>query len=158
MPNTVADSDLVVNPESIDDDYIHVLAGIIWHRDDNDRFLIARRQKGKHLQDLWEFPGGKLEPGETPWNALVRELSEEIAITAEQGAAFMQVYCRYPERNVLLDIWTVSEYRGEVSPAEQQALRWISIDEAGHYEWPAADFPVLEAIRNSATTGTRYSP
>ena len=53
----------VVNPVSIDDDHIHVVAALIWHRDDRRRFLIAQRQKGKHLEDYWEFPGGKLEAG-----------------------------------------------------------------------------------------------
>ena len=158
MPSTAADPDLVINPDYIDGDHIHVVAGIIWHRDGNGRFLIARRQKGKHLADLWEFPGGKMEAGETPWAALRRELAEEIAISAMAGEAFMRVFCRYPERNVLLDIWTVTEFQGEAVSAEQQALEWITIDEVDRYQWPAADVPVLDAIRNSVTAGTRYFP
>ena len=158
MPSTAADPDLVINPDSIGDDYIHVVAGIIWHRDATGQFLIARRQKGKHLEDLWEFPGGKMEIGETPWAALRRELAEEIAISALAGEEFLRVFCPYPERNVLLDIWTVTEYEGEAVSAEQQALEWITIDEAGGYRWPAADIPVLDAIRSSETAGTRCFP
>ena len=157
MPSTAADV-AVVNPGIIDEAHIHVVAAIIWQLDEPPRFLIAQRQKGKHLEDYWEFPGGKSEPGESPWQALRRELAEEIGIEATQGSAFMQVYFRYPERNVLLDFWMVEEYTGEVVAAEQQALRWITLAQIDDYRFPPADVPVLEAIRRSATAGTRRSP
>ena len=89
--------------------------------------LIAQRQKGKHLQDYWEFPGGKVEAGESRWQALQRELKEEVGVHAIRGEPFIKVYYRYPERNVLLDVWTVDRYSGEVSSREQQALRWIDL-------------------------------
>jgi len=158
MPSIEADAVLIVNPVTIDDDYIHVVAGIIWQHGAERRFLIAQRQKGKHLQDFWEFPGGKLEAGETPWQALQRELEEEINIQPTSGSPFMQVYYRYPERNILLDTWVVQDYRGEVAPAERQLLQWITVAEADDYRLPPADIPIIEAIQNSATAGTLCFP
>jgi 8-oxo-dGTP diphosphatase len=158
MPSTEAEDHPIINPASLDEDHIHVVAGIIWQRSGSRRFLIAQRQKGKHLQDYWEFPGGKLEIGESPWQALQRELEEEINIVPTRGAPFMQVYYRYPERNILLDTWQVEEYRGEVAPGERQLLRWIEVAQAHEYRLPPADLPIIEAIKNSETAGTRYLP
>jgi 8-oxo-dGTP diphosphatase len=157
MPNTEADN-LVINPESIDEEHIHVVAAIIWKPGEQRQFLIAQRQKGKHLQDYWEFPGGKLEPAESPWQALWRELEEEVGIRPTRASPYMRVYYRYPERNVLLDTWVVDEYRGVVESREGQALLWIDAGQARLYRFPAADIPVIEAIKNNATAETRCSP
>lgn len=146
MPSTVADLP-IIDPASIDEDHIHVVAGIIWQRDESQRFLIAQRQKGKHLEDYWEFPGGKLEDGETPWQALQRELEEEVNIVPIRARPFLQVYYRYPERNILLDTWEIEEYRGEVAPLEQQLLCWIVASEAEQYRLPPADIPIIAAIK-----------
>ena len=150
-------SETIVNPESIEGDYLHVVAAIIWHPLLRDQLLIARRREGKHLELLWEFPGGKMEPGEMPWQALRRELDEEIGIEAVKGQPFMQVLHRYPDRSILLDTWTVDEFRGEVRARESQSLAWVEIGRLDDYSFPPADLPVLEAIRCSATTGTRRS-
>lgn len=149
MRNTEAENP-IINPVSIDEHYIHVVAAIIWHPQHHDRFLIAQRQAGKHLQGYWEFPGGKLETGETPWQGLVRELAEEINICAKDGRPLIQVYYRYPERNVLLDTWDLDCYSGEPSAGERQALRWIDRREIENYEFPPADLPILDLIRRSA--------
>ena len=156
MPNTEADA--LIDPESIDENHVHVVAAILWRGGDANEFLIARRQKGKHLEDYWELPGGKLEPGEDRWRGLQRELEEEIGIRATRGEPYMRVYFRYPERNVLLDTWSVSAWRGEVSAREGQRLEWIGSGEIDSYRFPPADVPILEAIRYSATTGTRRRP
>ena len=157
MSSSEADR-LVINPASIDEDHIHVVAGIVWNTENPSRFLIAQRQKGKHLQDYWEFPGGKMEADETPLQALCRELEEEINITPTRASPYMRVYCRYPERNVMLDTWVVDAYSGEVEAAEGQSLQWIGLDEVDCYRFPAADIPILEAIRNSVKAGTRCFP
>jgi 8-oxo-dGTP diphosphatase len=146
MPSTVADPP-IIDPASINEDYIHVVAGIIWQRDLRQRFLIAQRQKGKHLEGYWEFPGGKLEAGETPWQALQRELEEEVNIVPIRARPFLQVYYRYPERNILLDAWEIEEYRGEVAPLEQQLLCWIVVSQAEQYRLPPADIPIIAAIK-----------
>ena len=149
MPNTVADA-LRVNPGSIDEDHIHVVAAIVWQSSRADRFLIARRPEGKHLGGYWEFPGGKVESGENARRALVRELREEIGIEVLTAEAFMQVYCPYPERNVLLDTWIVTDYNGTPSAREKQVLDWISPEETGDYRFPPADLPILQALQRAA--------
>lgn len=149
MPNTVAEA-LRINPDSIDEDHIHVVAAIIWQSSRQDRFLIARRPETKHLGGYWEFPGGKVEADESAQRALARELREEIGIEMKSAEAFMQVYCPYPERNVLLDTWMVTHYGGEPGSRENQALTWISLDQIDDYEFPPADIPILEALKRTA--------
>ncbi len=153
MRNTEAD-----NSPSIDEDYIHVVAAIIWNRHHDKQFLIAQRQQGKHLEHYWELPGGKLEVGETPLQALRRELAEEINIEVSKAAPYMQVYHRYPERNILLDTWSVDAYLGEVEAREQQALAWIDVEEIDLYRFPPADIPILDTIKRSAKGETRRLP
>ena len=149
MPSTEADP--VINPASIDEDYIHVVAAILWHPARRGHFLIAQRQKGKHLEHYWEFPGGKLETDEAPWQGLKREIAEEIGVDLISGSPFIQVYYRYPERNVLLDTWQVQQFSGDAVSREQQALAWIAIDEMENYRFPPADLPILDLIKRSAT-------
>lgn len=147
MPNTVAER-LIINPESIDEEYIHVVAAIIRQRGNHRRFLIAQRPKGKHLADYWELPGGKVETNESVHQALQRELGEEIGIRALTATPFMQVFYRYPERNILLDTWMVDAYAGEVNACEQQLVAWIEIEEIDSYPFPPADIPILDALKN----------
>ncbi|MCP4876691.1 MAG: (deoxy)nucleoside triphosphate pyrophosphohydrolase [Gammaproteobacteria bacterium] len=151
MPSTVADNP-VINPLEINEDYIHVVAALIWHRQNRQQFLIAQRQKGRHLEDYWEFPGGKLEVNESPWQGLRRELHEEINIRPTSAVPYLQVYYRYPDRNILLDTWLVEDYLGEIKPCEQQALAWIELTQIDSYRFPPADVPILEAIKCNATT------
>ena len=153
MPNTVAEN-LVINPARISGDYIHVVAALIWKQPDREQFLIAQRQKGKHLEGYWEFPGGKLESYESPWQGLQRELAEEINIQMIKARPFMQVYYRYPDRNILLDAWSVEEYQGEVMSREEQAIRWVALNQVDSFRFPPADIPILEAIKSSGIAGT----
>jgi 8-oxo-dGTP diphosphatase len=146
MPNTEVER-LLVDPAGFDDDYIHVVAAVIWKRDCRQNFLIARRQQGKHLAYYWELPGGKVEADESPRQALDRELVEEINIEPVSATQFMQVYHRYPERNILLDTWIVDNYQGEVVAREQQALAWIDCDQISAYQFPDADLPILDALK-----------
>lgn len=157
MPSIAADIPLI-NPGPIDEQHIHVMAAIIWNPDNPRQFLIAQRPRGKHLEGYWEFPGGKLEPGETPQQGLTRELVEEIGIRTTSSAPYMQVYYRYPERNILLDVWVVEEFVGQVQAQERQALNWIDATQTDTYRFPPADEPILDAIRSSATAGTRRFP
>jgi 8-oxo-dGTP diphosphatase len=146
MPNTGVEHSLV-DPDELDDDYIHVVAAIIWKQDSPQQFLIARRQKGKHLEHYWELPGGKVEADESPRQALQRELVEEINIRTISATQFMQVYHRYPDRNILLDTWIVDDYHGDIMPQEQQALAWIDCDQISAYRFPDADLPILDALK-----------
>ena len=149
MPSTAAES-VQINPSSIDEDHVHVVAAIIRQTAQPDRFLIAQRPVGKHLAGYWEFPGGKVEASEAPRQALERELHEEIGIRVVDAQAFMQVYYRYPERNVLLDTWMVLAYDGEVQACENQKLMWIGTAEIENYAFPPADEPILEALKRAA--------
>lgn len=165
MPSTAADS-LIINPTSIDEDYLHVVAAIIWkarspqpdRRISQRKFLISQRLKGKHLENYWEFPGGKRELDESPWQALQRELEEEIKIIPTKAAPYMQVYYRYPDRNILLDAWMVEEYQGETMSGEGQLLRWINTSQVHQYRLPPADLPIIEAIKSNETAGTQHLP
>jgi 8-oxo-dGTP diphosphatase len=150
-------AETLVDPGEIVEPHLHVVAAVIWHRRDAGRMLIARRQQGTHLADYWELPGGKLEGSESPWQGLLRELREELGIRVTDGRPFLKVYHRYPERNVLLDTWIVDGYRGEVTAMEGQPLAWVEVAELENYRFPAADIPILAAIKRSARAETRRS-
>ena len=93
------------------------------------RVLIAQRPAGKHLAGAWEFPGGKLEPGEAPGEGLARELREEIGITIRQPRPLIRVRHAYPHGEVLLDVWVVRRYRGKPRGLDGQRLRWCNARE-----------------------------
>ncbi len=124
---------------------IQVVAGVI--RDTRGRVLIQRRDPHAHQGGLWEFPGGKLEPGESVQSALRRELDEELGITVERARPLIRVRHAYPERRVLLDVWCVERYRGAVEPRLGQPLDWVAPEALRAEAFPAADRPVLAALR-----------
>ncbi len=123
---------------------IHVAAAVI--RDASGRVLIARRPPGRPLAGSWEFPGGKVADGETVRDALARELREEIGIEVRAAEPLMCYRHAYPERVVVLDVWTVGEYAGEPRALEGQALRWESLDRLMSSGLLEADRPIVEAL------------
>ncbi|WP_405227728.1 8-oxo-dGTP diphosphatase MutT [Lentisalinibacter sediminis] len=123
---------------------LQVVAGIL--RDGDSRILISRRQPGKHGAGRWEFPGGKIAPGEEPLAALRRELAEEIGIEVLGARRFMALEHDYPERSVALDFHLVTGWRGRVQALERQELAWASAAELFDYDMLEADAPVLEAL------------
>lgn len=130
---------------------IHVVAAVIWHPAETGTFLISRRQQGKHLEHLWELPGGKKHPQESAFQALARELLEEVNIDDINAAPFMQVTHDYPDRCIFLDVWQVTDFIGEVYGREGQEICWIPIGKINEYHFPDADKPVLEAIVSNAS-------
>jgi 8-oxo-dGTP diphosphatase len=124
---------------------VHVVAGIV--RDEQGRVLLAQRPPGKHLAGLWEFPGGKREPEESPEHALRRELAEEIGIETGAVEPLIAVPWHYPEKSVLLDVYAVRDWRGEAHGREGQALRWVGIEAMHALPMPPADKPVIAALR-----------
>lgn len=124
---------------------VEVLAGVI--TDARDRVLLARRTEGRDLAGLWEFPGGKREPGETPEEALVRELQEELGITAHVGAHVITVPLRGPARRLRLDVRRVTHWTGIPRGREGQALAWVPAHKLATYAMPPADIPVVAALR-----------
>jgi mutator protein MutT len=126
--------------------FVHVVAAAVV--DDQGRVLIAQRPRGKHLAGGWEFPGGKLEPGEERLAGLVRELREELGITAvATPRPLIRVRHGYPSREVLLDMWVVKRYSGEPRGLDGQALRWCTHDELAVSELLPADKPIVAALR-----------
>lgn len=126
------------------DKLIEVVAGVM--RDAHARVLLAQRPKGKHLAGTWEFPGGKREPGETPAQALERELHEELGITVGPVRPWLALTHRYPELSVRLQLFTVDDWRGEARGREGQALRWATAREMRRLPMPAADRPIVRAL------------
>ena len=102
---------------------MHVVAGLLL--DTTGRVLLAQRPAGKHLAGFWEFPGGKLEPGETPLDGLVRELREELGITLKQARPLIAVPWTYGDRELLLDAWFVEQWLDEPQSLEGQPLKWL---------------------------------
>lgn len=111
------------------------------------RVLIAQRPSGKHLAGGWEFPGGKLEPGEERAAGLARELQEELGITIGAPRPLMRVQHAYPSRVVLLDMWVVKRYVGEPQGLDGQALRWCAQDDLPEADLLPADKPIVAALR-----------
>ena len=114
--------------------------------DARGRVLLARRTEGRDLAGLWEFPGGKREPGESPEQALVRELREELGIEVKTGAPLIAVAQQYPHKRLRLDVRRVNRWRGTPRGHEGQALAWVPPDKLPGYAMPPADRPVVAAL------------
>ncbi len=122
---------------------VHVAAAVI--RGADKRILIARRADNQHQGGLWEFPGGKVEPGEAVQTALARELHEELAITLTAARPLIKVRHDYPDKHVLLDVWEVTAFTGEPRGVEGQPLKWVTARELALHEFPAANQPIVAA-------------
>lgn len=125
-------------------EYIHVVAAVVVQ---DSRVLIARRPENVHQGGKWEFPGGKVEKDESVTGALVRELKEELGIKATNFRPLIKIRHEYPEKKVLLDVWLVDEFQGIADGKEGQAVAWVLLETLDHYEFPAANFPVLNALK-----------
>lgn len=124
---------------------IQVVAAVL--ADTDKRILIAQRPAGKFMAGYWEFPGGKLEAGETSLAGLQRELREELGITVEYARPLIRFTHVYPEMQVDLDVWCVSHYSGEPHAAEHQSLAWVRPREISGWKLLPADGPIITAIR-----------
>ncbi len=120
-----------------------VVAALIWKR---DRFLICQRPAYKERALLWEFAGGKVEPGESEEQALVREVQEELGVRIEVGAKYMQVVHTYPDLTVHLALFHARITAGKPHLFEHQDLRWIRVEEIGEYDFCPADTAFLLAL------------
>jgi 8-oxo-dGTP diphosphatase len=116
--------------------------------DADGRVLLAQRPEGKTLAGLWEFPGGKLEPGERPEAALIRELAEELGITVEEPCLAPLTFASYayPDFHLLMPLYVCRRWQGIVSPREGQTLKWVKPHDLRSYPMPPADAPLIPAL------------
>ena len=124
---------------------IDVAVGILMRR--NGDVLLGQRPEGKPYAGYWEFPGGKVDPGEDLPAALARELEEEIGVTTEIGAEIHRIVHPYPDRDVRLFFYDVRILSGEPQKLEVADLRWVTTDELMNYQFPEADLPLLNQLR-----------
>ncbi len=123
---------------------LNVVAAII--RDRHGRVLLSQRPAHKHQGGRWEFPGGKVEPGESLHQALVRELHEELGVEVASSRPFMTIDHQYPELKVRLHFREVLGWRGDPVAREQQPFDWYALSELGRLTFPAANQPVVTAL------------
>lgn len=111
------------------------------------RLLIARRPEGKHMAGRWEFPGGKLEKGESPEKAIEREIREELAAEIRAGRVYQAIAYSYPEKDVLLLFYAASVVSGEPRPLEEAEIRWITLEELDGYAFAPVDAMLVERLK-----------
>jgi len=127
-----------------------VLVSAVALVDADGRVLLAQRPAGKSMAGLWEFPGGKVNPGETPEAALIRELAEELAIdvTASCLAPFTFASYTYPDFHLLMPLYVCRKWSGIPAAQEGQLLAWVRPARLGDYPMPPADVPLVAMLRD----------
>jgi 8-oxo-dGTP diphosphatase len=124
---------------------LQVAVGVITNQ--NSEILLTLRPKHVHQGGLWEFPGGKLEAGESVQQALYRELQEEIGIQVETAQPLIRVRHDYGDKRVELDVWRVTQYTGTATACEGQQMRWVGPEQLPMFSFPAANMPIIKAAQ-----------
>ncbi len=125
--------------------HIQVAVGVIV---DNDRVLLAKRPEHLHQGNKWEFPGGKIETGESLEDAITRELSEELAIQVTKQRAWFSLDYDYPEKRVSLHMSIVMAFIGEPRGNEGQPVEWVAINQLGQFTFPDANQPIIDKLQS----------
>ena len=123
---------------------IAVVAALIW---DKGRFLACQRPESKARGGLWEFVGGKVEPGETKPQAIIRECREELGITISVGEPFLELTHRYSDLTIQLTVFHASIAAGTPRLLEHQAMRWVTVEEAERMPFCLADQEIIERLK-----------
>ncbi len=127
-----------------------VLVAAVALIDADGRVLLAQRPPGKSMAGLWEFPGGKVEPGETPEAALIRELHEELGIDTQESCLAPLTFAShgYADFHLLMPLFACRRWQGTVTPREGQALAWVRARALRDYPMPPADLPLIPILRD----------
>lgn len=128
---------------------VRVAVGVI--ENSQGEIFICRRGADQHQANKWEFPGGKVETGETITQALARELAEEIGIEVHACQPFMQIEHDYGDKHVTLAIRKVTAFSGEPSGLEGQPSRWVPVSELNQYDFPAANGPIVDKLNQAVS-------
>ncbi|AWB68731.1 8-oxo-dGTP diphosphatase MutT [Saccharobesus litoralis] len=126
---------------------VNVAVGVVVN--EQKQILLAKRAKEQHQGGLWEFPGGKVELGESTFKALVREFKEEVDLELEHGQPLILIEHDYGDKQVRLDTWLVEQFSGSARGVEGQEVRWVPVAELANYEFPAANQAILQAINQT---------
>lgn len=114
---------------------------------DENQVLISQRPEHVHLGGYWEFPGGKVEQNENIEEALFREIKEELSIEVLKSRPLIKVTHHYDDKSVLLDVWKVNDYSGDIKGNEGQKIDWKTLQQLGYIRLPEADLPIIQALR-----------
>jgi len=127
-----------------------VLVSAVALIDRDGRLLLAQRPAGKSMAGLWEFPGGKVEPGESPEHALIRELQEELGIDTWQSCLAPLAFAShaYDDFHLLMPLFACRKWNGIPQPREGQTLKWVPVSDLGQYQMPPADKPLIPILRD----------
>ena len=127
-----------------------VLVSAVALIDADGRVLLAQRPAGKSMAGLWEFPGGKVEPGETPEAALIRELHEELGIETWASCLAPLTFAShaYADFHLLMPLFACRRWQGTLQPREGQALKWVRVGDLRAYPMPPADLPLFPILRD----------
>lgn len=129
---------------AVEEKHVHVAVGIV--KNAQNQVLVSLRHPDAHQGGLWEFPGGKVDPGETVQEALCREFREELGISPTRFSPLKKILHQYPDKKVLLDVWIISAYEGEPEGLEGQVIKWQSADKFQYDKFPKANREIIDAL------------
>lgn len=129
----------------MDTEIVHVAVAAIVNS--NNEILISQRPPDVHQGGLWEFPGGKLEYGESVQQALMREINEELDLVIKSSRPLIKITHQYDDKTVLLDVWKVDDYSGDAFGKEGQAIKWQAVNQLDPVDFPAADVSVIQSLK-----------
>lgn len=133
-----------IAPNSMSISRVYVAVGVV--RNPQGQILIAKRPPHVHQGDLWEFPGGKIEAGETRQQALQREMHEEVGIDVRHARPLIRIPYHYPDKEVLLDVWLIDGFEGNPHGKENQPIDWLTPSGLWERSFPAANQPIIQAV------------
>lgn len=125
---------------------VSVVSGLLRR---GDKILIAERPFGKPYSGYWEFPGGKIEPNESGYDALIRELHEELGITVNTANFLFDHEYTYPDKIVNLQLWDITDFSGEPHGKEEQTLSWVNLTEMKNFRLLEGNWPLVEKLKQS---------